>query len=69
MEAYLDGTPCGMLELAASYGASEGAGHISFLYLEKEYRGKGLAVQLIGRLNRFIKASEEITSVKSYRSK
>jgi probable phosphoglycerate mutase len=56
MEAYLDGTPCGMLELAASYGASEGAGHISFLYLEKEYRGKGLAVQLIGQAQSFYKS-------------
>jgi probable phosphoglycerate mutase len=55
MEAFLEGTPCGMLELAQSYGQAEGVGHISFLYLEEEYRGKGLAIQMIGQAHSFYK--------------
>ena len=49
MEAFLDGVPCGMLELAEKSGAEEGYGHISLIYLEKEFRGKGLAIQLVGQ--------------------
>lgn len=41
-------TPCGMLELSPQQGAEEGFGHIALLFLEREYRGKGLGVQLLG---------------------
>ncbi len=53
MEAYLEGVPCGMLELAADSGSHSGAGHIAFLYLEEAYRGKGLAIQLVGQAHSF----------------
>ncbi len=53
VEAYLEGVPCGMLELAPSSGIYENAGHIAFLYLEEAYRNRGLAVQLIGQAHSF----------------
>jgi probable phosphoglycerate mutase len=46
--AYLKGNPCGIVELAKETGTEDQAGHIAFLYLDPPYRGKGLAVQLIG---------------------
>ncbi len=41
-------TPCGMLELSPRQGAEEGYGHIALLFLEREFRGIGLGVQLLG---------------------
>lgn len=49
MEAYLGDEVCGMLELAPSSGEAEGYGHIALLYLEERFRGRGLAVQLLGQ--------------------
>ena len=46
--AFLKGRPCGIIELAPEILSIDNAGHIAFLYLSEEYRGKGLAVQLIG---------------------
>lgn len=46
--AYLKGQACGIIELAPETVSSDNAGHIAFLYLSDEYRGRGLAVQLIG---------------------
>jgi ribosomal protein S18 acetylase RimI-like enzyme len=53
MEAYIEGVPCGMLELAPSIGSGDLAGHIALLYLEEEYRSRGLAIQLIGQAHSF----------------
>lgn len=49
MEAYLGDKPIGVLELNIELGADEGAGCIAFYYMDREYRGKGLAVQLLGQ--------------------
>lgn len=46
--AYLKGVPCGIIELAIEADNGDNSGHIAFLYLSPEYRGRGLAVQLIG---------------------
>ncbi len=47
-QAYVRGRPAGMIELAPDSGADEGCGHIAFLCMDREFRRKGLAVQLIG---------------------
>ena len=46
--AWLEGEPCGVVELAPESGAREGVGHIAFLYLLPAFRGRGLAPQLLG---------------------
>ena len=46
--AYLSGQPCGIIELVNEPATPNNAGHIAFLYMSEPYRGKGLAVQLIG---------------------
>ena len=38
----------GILQLDVRKGRDEGIGHIAFIYLIEEYRGRGLAVQLVG---------------------
>jgi probable phosphoglycerate mutase len=43
-----NGTPVGLLELDVEQGAAEGAGHISFFYLDPAYRKRGFGPQLIG---------------------
>ncbi|HHU06695.1 MAG TPA: GNAT family N-acetyltransferase [Clostridiales bacterium] len=48
-EAYLGDKPIGVLELNTERDADKGAGCIAFYYIDKEYRGKGLAVQLLGQ--------------------
>ncbi len=47
-EAKLGGRPAGMIELAPESGAEEGCGHIAFLCMDEEFRGRGLGIQLIG---------------------
>ncbi len=42
-------TPAGLLDLDPQRGERAGYGWISLLYLKEEFRGKGLAVQLLGR--------------------
>ena len=49
LEVYAGRTPCGMLELSPHKGEAEGAGHITLLFLEREYRDQGLGVQLLGQ--------------------
>ncbi len=49
LEVYAGETPCGMLELSPNKGAGEGAGHITLLFLERDYRDQGLGVQLLGQ--------------------
>ena len=49
LEVYSEGEACGMLELALEQGSGAGFGHIALLHLEEEYRGRGLAVQLLGQ--------------------
>lgn len=46
--AYLKGRASGIIELAPETISRDSSGHIAFLYLSPEYRGRGLAVQLIG---------------------
>jgi len=48
-EAYLGDKPVGILELNIERDADEGAGCIAFYYMDREYRGRGLAVQLLGQ--------------------
>ena len=48
LEVYREEEPIGILELAAHQGEEEGFGHIALLHLEEPWRGKGLAVQLLG---------------------
>ena len=49
LEVYAGEKPCGMLELSPNKGAAEGAGHITLLFLERDYRDQGLGVQLLGQ--------------------
>lgn len=55
MEAFREGVPCGMVELSPLKKAEEGAGHISLLYLEKDFRHMGLGVQLLGQAHSYYK--------------
>lgn len=55
-EAYREGVPCGMVELSPLKKAEDGAGHISLLYLEKDFRHRGLGVQLLGQAHSYYKA-------------
>jgi probable phosphoglycerate mutase len=48
LEVWCEETPCGLLELAPDQGAAEGVGHIALLQLDEAFRGRGLAVQLLG---------------------
>lgn len=49
MEAYLGDKAIGILELNINRDADKGAGCIAFYYMDGLYRGKGLAVQLLGQ--------------------
>jgi len=49
MEVYLGDRAIGVLELSINRDADEGAGCIAFYYMDEKYRGKGLAVQLLGQ--------------------
>jgi len=49
LEVLSEDVPCGMLELSPAKGEEEGAGHVTLLFLEEDYRGMGLGVQLIGQ--------------------
>jgi len=49
MEVYLGDKPIGLLELSINRDADKGAGCIAFYYMDEKYRGKGLAVQLLGQ--------------------
>jgi probable phosphoglycerate mutase len=49
LQTALDGNAAaGVLELQTSLNAEAGDGHIAFFYLTPEYRGRGVAAQLIG---------------------
>ena len=48
LEVWREESPIGILELAPHQGEGAGCGHIALLHLEEEWRGKGLAVQLLG---------------------
>ncbi len=41
--------PIGLLQLATLQGAAEGVGHIPFLYLRSDCRGRGIGGQLLGQ--------------------
>ncbi len=56
MQASLEGEPAGMIELAPDSGAEEGRGHIAFLCMDPAFRGRGLAVQLIGHAVSYYRA-------------
>ena len=49
MEVFSEGVPCGLLELSPEKGAEEGAGHITLIFLERDWRSQGLGVQLLGQ--------------------
>ena len=53
VEAFREGVPCGMVELSPMKKAEDGAGHISLLFLEKDFRHKGLGVQLLGQAHSY----------------
>ena len=48
LEVLAGETPCGMLELNPLSGADDGFGHISLIFMEQDFRGRGLGVQLLG---------------------
>ena len=48
-QAQLGRKAVGIVQLAPDKGAEQGIGHVSFLYLLPEYRGKGLGIQLLGQ--------------------
>lgn len=48
-QVMLRGRGIGLLQLATLQGAGEGVGHIPFLYLRPDYRGRGIAPQLLGQ--------------------
>ena len=56
VEAFREGVPCGMVELSPMKKAGDGAGHISLLFLEKDFRHQGLGVQLLGQAHSYYKA-------------
>ena len=45
----LRGQAVGLLQLATLQNVREGAGYIPFLYLRPDYRGQGIAPQLLGQ--------------------
>lgn len=47
-ESILLGVPTGLIELAPETSEIPGAGHVAFLYLKPEFRGRMLAAELIG---------------------
>lgn len=55
-EAMRDGAHAGLLELDLERGADEGAGLIAFYYMAEPFRGRGLAVQLIGQATSVFRA-------------
>lgn len=50
------GEPAGILQMDVDAELKPDSGHISFLYLELRFRGKGLGVQLIGQAVSFYRA-------------
>ena len=79
LEVFSEEVPCGMLELSPDKGAEEGAGHITLLFLERDFRGLGLGVQLLGEAishyrklgRRFLRlhvSDTNITAIKFYKS-
>lgn len=54
--AMLGSRVAGLVQLDPERGADEGAGYISFLYLEPEYRQKRLGIQLVGQAVSFYRA-------------
>jgi len=48
LEVFAGEEPIGMLELNPLSGAEEGYGHISLIFLERDFRGRGFGVQLLG---------------------
>lgn len=56
LEVFSRGVPCGMLELSPRKGENEGVGHISLLFLEKDFRDRGLGIQLIGQAESYYRA-------------
>ena len=46
---YCEETFAGLLELDVERGIKDGYGWITLLYLEPEFRGRGMAIQLLGR--------------------
>ncbi len=75
LEVYAGETPCGMLELSPNKGAGEGAGHITLLFLERDYRDLGLGVQLLGQAisyyrglgRKFLRLHVADTNIKAYK--
>ena len=75
LEVYAGDTPCGMLELSPNKGASEGAGHITLLFLERDYRDRGLGVQLLGQAvsyyrglgRKFLRLHVSDSNIKAYK--
>ncbi len=75
LEVFAGETPCGMLELSPGKGAAEGAGHITLLFLEREFRDLGLGVQLLGQAvsyyralgRKFLRLHVSDTNIKAYK--
>lgn len=49
LQMYDGDKPVGLVDMDALRGAGTGAGWISLIYLEEEYRSKGWGIQLLGR--------------------
>lgn len=48
LQVFREEAPCGIVEFSPHAGAAEGYGHITLLYLDRNCRGRGLGIQLIG---------------------
>ena len=57
VKAQLNGRTAGIIELDTERGADEGVGWITLFYLLPEFRGKNLAVQLLGHAESVYKES------------
>ena len=58
MIAYMDGKFAGLIELDPHCMEKDNCGWISFIYIPKEYRGQGLAPQLIGHAVSYFRAKD-----------